>query len=148
PSHLGTAKSPKHFAPLPAVVSLYTRRPLPSMRATACRFFFQLDSLCPTPSGIIASMETTPSEPIQESTNPPIQSRDTALAAFAPPEKAHPRRRHPPPSISRVFRLYCIDALSAAQVAKKCRCSKAAVIRRLALIRQKTGLSPIRLRSP
>jgi len=69
-----------------------------------------------------------------------------ARAAFALLEKLDSGRRRPPPSIPRVFRLYCIDGLSAAQVARKCRCSKAAVIRRLNLIRQKTGLSPALLR--
>ena len=48
----------------------------------------------------------------------------------------------PPPSCS-----YCIECLSAAQVARRCRCSKGAVIRRLNLIRKKTGLSPGLLRN-
>src|SRR5258705_10566328 len=70
-----------------------------------------------------------------------------ARAAFALLEKLDSGRRRPPPSIPKVFRLYCIEALSAADVARKCRCSKAAVIRRLNLIPQKTGLSPALLRS-
>src|SRR5882672_4110150 len=74
-------------------------------------------------------------------------SENVARAAFALLEKLDSGRRRPPPSIPKVFRLYCIDSLSAAQVARKCRCSKAAVIRRLNLIRQKTGLSPALLRS-
>ncbi len=69
-----------------------------------------------------------------------IENPDVAQAAFALLEKLDSGRRRPPPSISRVFRLYCIDLLSAAQVARECRCSKAAVIRRLNLIRAKTGL--------
>src|SRR6266446_9254005 len=74
-------------------------------------------------------------------------SKNVARAAFALLEKLDSGRRRPPPSIPKVFRLYCIDALSAAEVARKCRCSKAAVIRRLNLIRQKTGLSPALFRS-
>jgi len=61
-------------------------------------------------------------------------------------EKLDSGRRRPPPSIPKVFRLYCIEALSAAQVARKCRCFKSAVIRRLSLIPKKTGLSPVLLR--
>jgi hypothetical protein len=56
-------------------------------------------------------------------------------------EKLESTRALPAPPVSRVFRLYCIEALSAAQVARECRCSKAAVIRRLKLIRRKAGIS-------
>jgi hypothetical protein len=77
----------------------------------------------------------------------PHPSETVARAAFALLEKLDSGRRRPPPSIPRVFRLYCIDGLSAAEVARKCRCSKAAVIRRLNLIRQKTGLPPALLRT-
>ena len=47
----------------------------------------------------------------------------------------------------KVFRWYCIAGLSAAQVAPKCGVSKATVIRRLALLRAKTGLEPRGLRT-
>ena len=77
----------------------------------------------------------------------PAPSENVARAAFALLEKLDSGRRRPPPSVPKVFRLYCIDGLSAAEVARKCRCSKAAVIRRLNLIRQKTGLSPALLRT-
>jgi hypothetical protein len=70
----------------------------------------------------------------------------TAMAAFALMEKLERGRPLPSPSISRVFRLYCIEAMSAARVARECRCSKAAVIRRLKLIRRRTGISPRLLR--
>ena len=71
---------------------------------------------------------------------------EIALAAFAMLEKLDSGRRLPPPSISKIFHLYCIDDLSAEQIAKQCRCSKAAVIRRLKFIRKQTGLSPVLLR--
>src|SRR5438270_7027859 len=84
--------------------------------------------------------------PIHQSTNPVVPraspSEQIARAAFALLEKLDSGRRRPPPSIPKVIRLYCIEGLSAAEVARKCRCSKAAVIRRLNLIRQKTGISP------
>jgi DNA-directed RNA polymerase specialized sigma24 family protein len=46
-----------------------------------------------------------------------------------------------------VFRLYCAEGLSAADVARRLGCSKATVINRLAVIRQKTGVDPDRLRA-
>jgi hypothetical protein len=46
----------------------------------------------------------------------------------------------------RVFELYCIHELSAAQVAGKMKMSKTAVMRRLAQIRKRTGLKPKNLR--
>ena len=61
-----------------------------------------------------------------------------AFLALALLEKLDTGRRRPPPSLAKVFRLYCIECLSAAQVARRCRCSKGAVIRRLNLIRKKT----------
>jgi hypothetical protein len=78
--------------------------------------------------------------------DPPSITSDVAVAAFVLLEKLDPGPRLPPPSISKVFRLYCIEGLSAAQVADRCGCSKAAIIRRLNLIRHKTGLSPRLLR--
>src|SRR5437660_12429593 len=85
--------------------------------------------------------------PLQPSTQHAAPTESVARAAFALLEKFDSGRRRPPPSIPKVFRLYCIEGLSAAEVARKCRCSKAAVIRRLNLIRQKTGLSPSLLRT-
>jgi DNA-directed RNA polymerase specialized sigma24 family protein len=46
-----------------------------------------------------------------------------------------------------VFRLYCIEGLSAEQTARKCRCSKTTVIKRLNSIRRKTGTSADMLRA-
>ena len=45
-----------------------------------------------------------------------------------------------------VFRLYCIEAMSAAQAARRLRCSKTTVIRRLDEISRKTGVHPKVLR--
>jgi predicted DNA-binding protein (UPF0251 family) len=49
-----------------------------------------------------------------------------------------------------VFRLYCIEAMSAAQAARRLRCSKTTVIRRLDEICRKTGVHPkdLRMLSP
>jgi len=45
-----------------------------------------------------------------------------------------------------VFRLYCIQAMSAAQVARELRCSRVTIWRRLQAIRAKTGIDPADLR--
>ena len=46
-----------------------------------------------------------------------------------------------------VFRLYCIEGLSAVQTARRCGCSKTTVLRRLKDIRAKTGVEPRHLRT-
>jgi len=51
-----------------------------------------------------------------------------------------------PPSLITVFRLYCLDELSAGQIARRLHCSKPTVLRRLQLLRRKTGLDPRALR--
>jgi hypothetical protein len=52
-----------------------------------------------------------------------------------------------PPGVLTVFRLYCLENLTAAQVARKCHCSKTTVVERLNLIRAKTGMSLENLRA-
>lgn len=51
------------------------------------------------------------------------------------------------PSVYTVFRLYCAEALSLAQVARRCGCSKATVYRRLQDIHRRSGVPPERLRT-
>lgn len=51
-----------------------------------------------------------------------------------------------PPSLLAVFRHYCIEELSASQIARKFGCSKPTVLRRLALIRARIGVDPRQLR--
>ncbi len=46
-----------------------------------------------------------------------------------------------------VFRLYCMESLSAEQVARRCHCSKGTVMNRLQMIRQSTGTAPEKLRA-
>jgi hypothetical protein len=51
-----------------------------------------------------------------------------------------------PPTILTVFRLFCIEELSATQIAAKFNCAKLSIIRRLNLIRDRTGARPTELR--
>ncbi len=96
---------------------------------------------------LLTSLRSTPSL-IPRSTSPAqTMSLEVARAAFALLEKLDTGRRRPPPSVPKVFHLYCLDCLSAAAVARLCRCSKAAVVRRLNFIRRQTGLAPALLRN-
>jgi hypothetical protein len=72
---------------------------------------------------------------------------DVARRAFALASRLDLRGRMRPPSPLTVFRLYCIDELTAEQIARKCRCAKGTVISRLAAIRAATGMDPARLRA-
>jgi hypothetical protein len=48
--------------------------------------------------------------------------------------------------LARVFRLYCKEALSAREVAKRCKCSRSTVMVRLGQLKRKLGCEPRRLR--
>jgi hypothetical protein len=65
------------------------------------------------------------------------------VAAFALIEGLEGDRPLPAPSISKGFRLYCMEAMSAAQVARDGGCSQAAVIRRLKLIRNRSFFTEV-----
>jgi len=47
-----------------------------------------------------------------------------------------------PPSVPTVFRLYCMEELSSSEIAKRVGCAKLTVLRRLQLIRARTGMDP------
>jgi len=72
---------------------------------------------------------------------------DTARRAFALIQQLDSQSRMRSPSVLTVFRLYCMEELTAAQIARKCRCGKTTIIDRLNLIRQKTGAAPAKLRA-
>jgi len=48
--------------------------------------------------------------------------------------------------IIEVFRLYCVEGLTAKQIAKQCRCTKSLIVLRLGGIREKLGRDPAELR--
>jgi hypothetical protein len=49
--------------------------------------------------------------------------------------------------VIQVFRLYCLEGLSASEIAHRCGCSKTLVVRRLGFLRKKLGRDPIQLRT-
>lgn len=77
----------------------------------------------------------------------PTVSEDVARSAFALLQKLELDAPLKAPSVLTVFRLYCVDGLSADQVARKCRCGKATVIRRLQFIEARTGVKPEQFRA-
>lgn len=52
------------------------------------------------------------------------------------------------PDLLSVFRHYCIEELSASQIARKYERSKPTILRRPQLIRSRTGIDPRELRPP
>ena len=77
-----------------------------------------------------------------ESSPPGPPDEEVARQSFAVIQRLDADQPLEPPSILTVFRLYCMEALSAAQAARRCHCSKATIISRLNLIRKRTGASP------
>jgi hypothetical protein len=50
------------------------------------------------------------------------------------------------PSLLTVFRLYCINEMSAMEIAAQCGCSKASIMKRLKILSLKTGMPAAKLR--
>ncbi len=71
---------------------------------------------------------------------------DVAARAFALVRKLDTDQPLPPPSLLTVFRLYCIEEQSYTQIAHQYKCSKTSVVRRVSLLRRRTGLDPQALR--
>ena len=71
---------------------------------------------------------------------------EVAQRVFALVRNLDTEKRLGPPTLLTVFRYYCIEELSSGQIARKCGCSKPSVLRRLGLIRARTGVDPRDLR--
>jgi hypothetical protein len=71
---------------------------------------------------------------------------ETICKAYAISKALDAEGRFEPPTPFTVFCKYCMEGRSVAQIAIKCECSKLTVIRRLALIRARTGVHPRELR--
>ena len=76
-----------------------------------------------------------------------VVSEDVARQAFAVVKALDSEAGLRSAPVLTVFRLYCMEGLSAGEVARRCRCSKATVINRLEMIRRRTGSSPEKLRA-
>ena len=72
---------------------------------------------------------------------------NVAQAAFALLAKLDAEGIYKKPSPLTVFRLYCIEGLSADQVAAKCRCAKGTIMARLRFIEAQTKTKPEQFRA-
>jgi hypothetical protein len=72
---------------------------------------------------------------------------NVAQAAFALLVKMDAQGIYKKPSPLTVFRLYCIEGLSADQVATKCRCAKGTIMSRLRFIEDATNTKPEQFRA-
>jgi hypothetical protein len=74
-------------------------------------------------------------------------NEDVARSAFALLQKLELDAPLKAPSVLTVFRLYCVDGLSADRVARKCRCAKGTVMSRLRFIESVTRTKPEQFRA-
>jgi hypothetical protein len=74
------------------------------------------------------------------------QPAEVARQVLALAKKLDTATRLQRPGILTVFRLYCINEMSATQIAKRCGCSKTAIMKRLKILARKIGMPPGRLR--
>jgi len=110
--------------------------------------FFALDThLTLTDHGAFHS-RTTPGELFAKFTPQPKepQDDDTARRAFAAIKALDCRQGARKVGLYTVFRLYCVDCLSASQIARKCGSARSIIYGRLAELRQKLGRDPAQLR--
>jgi hypothetical protein len=90
----------------------------------------------------------TPGEVFAEFTPQPKETeQNVAQRAFALVRQLDSGELRKAPSALTVFRLYCIEALSAQRIAQRFGWSRTTVLRRLELIRAKTGVDPDSLRT-
>jgi len=89
------------------------------------------------PGELFARFTPEPREPV---------AGDVARRAFGLLQKLDASGKSEPPSVLTVFRLFCVEERSVAQVARVCHCSEPTVRRRLKLIEAKTGTAPEALR--
>ena len=80
------------------------------------------------------------------SAQPKEVEQDVARRAFALIQTLDSENEMKPPSLLAIFRLYCIEELSADHIARIQHCSKSTVIGRLNMIRDRTGVDPQDLR--
>ncbi len=111
--------------------------------------FFALDAyLALTEQGTLRLRGTrAPGELFAKFTPQPKDlDESVATRAFALVQQLESDQPTKPPTALTVFRLYCIDQLTPAEIARKCRCDRSTVRRRLELVESRTGTSPDRLR--
>jgi hypothetical protein len=76
---------------------------------------------------LLAALQTGDREPLPE---------DTARAAYAMVQKLDTEKALKPPTLLKVFHLYCVQGMSSDKIAKDCKCSKGTVINRMRDLRE------------
>jgi len=92
---------------------------------------------CVSPGELFSRFNPQPKEAVSESTAQKAFALVRALDSEQPSSKA---------SLYTVFRLYCMEGLNAAQVARKCGCARSLVFLRLQALSRKLGTHPRTLR--
>src|ERR1043166_1851375 len=107
---------------------------------------FPLDAnLTLTDHGTLHS-RTTPGELFAQFTPQPVDDEQMVRNAIALVKAADSGQGARRVSLYTVMRLYCLDCLSAAQIARKCGCARSLVYSRISELRQKLGRDPAALR--
>jgi hypothetical protein len=116
------------------------------MLANANAGFFPLEGNVRLTTGGVLQSVKSPGELFARFTPQPRpeHGEEVARRAFALVEQLGADTK--PPTPLTVFRLYCIQALTPARIARKLNCSRPTVLRRLKLIEHRTGVPPAQLR--
>jgi hypothetical protein len=126
---------------------LLTTRCLELLKHTGAGYFALASTIRLTEHGTLVC-EESPGRLFAAFTPQPKElPEDVARRAFALASRLDARGRMHPPTPLTVFRMYCVDELSAEQIARKCRCSKTTILNRLQSIRSATGMNPNQLRA-
>ncbi len=117
------------------------------LESCGAAFFPLADTVTLTPGGVLTP--TRPPADLFASFAPQPKEIDENLAvrAFALVKALDAEAGKKLPSPTTVFVHYCIDALTVTEIAKRCHCSRATILNRLALIRRRTGADPAHLRT-
>jgi hypothetical protein len=95
-----------------------------------------LAQLAPAPPAAAAAAKNTSSQ----------EPDDQARQLFALVKQLDTQSNWRKAPILQVFRLYCLESMTAEEIARRCACAKSLIILRLAQLRQKLGCDPASLR--
>lgn len=99
------------------------------------------------PSGLLRSRRRPGEIFTAFADGPKAPVEDTARQAFAMVKALDAKEPKREASLLRVFRLYCVEGLSAEVTAQRCGCSKGTILNRLNQIRRRIGVDPAKLRT-
>jgi hypothetical protein len=109
--------------------------------------FFELEStVVTTPRGELIAPRQARDLFAPWAGSPKVVIEEAARAAFAIVQALDAEKPSREAPLLTVFRLYCVQARSAEDVARECGCSKATVINRLKRLEERTGARPDELR--